>query len=93
MSSFDINNVDNIKHNIEIWSEKHGKKKNTLISGWNIDIHILKKHLLDIKKKKGCNGTIKKDNTVLLQGEHINYIYTYLLENSIKSEDINIKYI
>ena len=91
MSSFELIDMSHTKYNIEIWIEKFGRKKNTLISGWGVELSELKKHINNIKKKKGCNGTIRKDGTFLLQGDHVNYMYDYLLENSITSDEINIK--
>jgi translation initiation factor 1 (eIF-1/SUI1) len=91
------NNIDN-RVNIEIWVEENRKKKNTFISGWNLSDVLLKEHIKIIKKKKGCNGTLKilEDNNItkkviLLQGDHISYIKTYLIEQDINSNDIHIR--
>ena len=45
--------------NITIWVESRGRKKNTYIKGWNISEEIMKDHLKTIKKKNGCNGSVK----------------------------------
>ena len=103
--NFESLNTDNIKTNniinntkIEIWIETSGRKKNTFISGWNINNNELKNHLKYIKKKNGCNGTIKditidsiKKIVILLQGDHVDYIYNYLIQNGITNTDIYIK--
>ena len=36
---------------IEIWVEVNGRKKNTYISGWNLNLTNLKEHLTFIKAK------------------------------------------
>jgi translation initiation factor 1 (eIF-1/SUI1) len=85
---------------IEIWVETNGRKKNTYISGWNIPEEQLKEHLKTIKKKNGCNGTIKEipneTNTELLkvlqlQGDHSEYINQYLITHSIDPNNIRTK--
>jgi translation initiation factor 1 (eIF-1/SUI1) len=74
---------------IEIWLESTGRKKNTFISGWNIQEKELKEHIKFIKKKNGCNGTIKdkmKENSqtiIQLQGNHIEYMKKYLIDIGI----------
>jgi translation initiation factor 1 (eIF-1/SUI1) len=94
------NNNNNLKKgiNIEIWLETYGRKKNTYISGWLLSNDELKEHIKIIKKKNGCNGTIKKyikdDNeieVVLLQGDHIKYITKYLNDLDISLENIYIR--
>jgi translation initiation factor 1 (eIF-1/SUI1) len=100
----EINNLENNigvnQHEIkiEIWVEKCGRKKNTFISGWNIDDITIKDHLRHIKKKKGCNGTVKKINidtlektVVLLQGDHTDYMHNYLISNNISKDSLHIK--
>jgi len=83
---------------IQIWSEEKGRKTETYISGWEIDEILLKTHLKNIKKNKGCNGSIKEkeinDNKVkviLLQGNHKDYIFKYLLNEGIDETSIEIK--
>ena len=94
------NNNNNLKNeiNIEIWVETNGRKKNTYISGWILPLEELKEHIKNIKKKNGCNGTIKKyinDNkeidVLLLQGNHIQFILTYLNELKIPQDSIHIR--
>lgn len=85
---------------IEIWVEANGRKKNTYVSGWDIPDEQLKEHLRTIKKKNGCNGTIKEipneTNTQLLkviqlQGDHSEYINQYLISHSVDPNNIRIK--
>ncbi len=76
---------------IEIWVENMGRKKNTYISGWSIDIEDLKNHLKNIKKKNGCNGSIKNNNIVQLQGDHTDYMTEYIINTGIDSNNIIIK--
>lgn len=82
--------------NIEIWVEQNGRKKNTYISGWETD--DLKMHLKIIKKKNGCNGTIKSLSNNLdiiqvmqLQGDQTEFVKKYIIEQGIESKNIRIK--
>ncbi len=90
-------NNNNLMDIIEIWTEERGRKSNTFISGWNIDDVQLKEHLKIIKKKKGCNGSIKeivkdvgKVKVMQLQGKLKDYLFEYLKENGINDDAINI---
>jgi translation initiation factor 1 (eIF-1/SUI1) len=85
----DIFNVDSSL--IEIWVEANGRKKNTYISGWNINLNEMKKHLTFIKKKNGCNGSIKNNDTLHLQGDHIEFMSKYLIDNGCDKNNIIIK--
>lgn len=85
---------------IEIWVEANGRKKNTYVSGWDIPEEQLKEHLKTIKKKNGCNGTIKEIpnetsteviKVIQLQGDHSEYINQYLVSHSVDSNNIRIK--
>lgn len=91
MNPFEENNIINTNIQIEIWLEINGRKKNTFISGWNIPINELKDHIKNIKKKNGCNGTIKSNNLIQLQGDHIDYIIDYINNTGISDEFIKIK--
>jgi translation initiation factor 1 (eIF-1/SUI1) len=94
--SFDLNsNSSNI---IEIMIEERGKKADTYVYGWNIDDDTLKIHLKTIKKKRGCNGSIKeivKENgpikVMQLQGNVKDFVISYLKENGISEDNIKIK--
>jgi translation initiation factor 1 (eIF-1/SUI1) len=83
---------------IEIWVERRGRKKNTYLSGWDLEKSELKNHLKTLKKSLGCNGCIKnittdkEDIKVLhLQGDRVNDLNTYLLKNSVTEESITIR--
>jgi translation initiation factor 1 (eIF-1/SUI1) len=101
LNALNNNNCNNIllsDYNIEIWIERHGKKKNTFISGWEIPQDEIKKHIQYLKKKNGCNGTYKKItinsseiNVIVLQGDHIDFILNYLVSNNIDLSNIHIK--
>jgi translation initiation factor 1 (eIF-1/SUI1) len=97
-ANFNTINTTSIDYKIEIWLETMGRKKNTYISGWNISENEVKEHLKYIKKKNGCNGTIKKNINdtnekivILLQGDHRYYMYDYLHNQGINQEYIHIK--
>jgi translation initiation factor 1 (eIF-1/SUI1) len=85
--------------NIELWVEVNGRKKNTYILGWELDKSELKDHLRTIKKKKGCNGTIKNIKTeehgevsvLQLQGNHMDYVKEYIINTGISSDNIKTK--
>ena len=94
--SFDLNN--NSSNIIEIWIEERGKKSDTYVHGWNIDDATLKSHLKTIKKKNGCNGSIKEIvketgsiKVMQFQGNIKDYIIHYLKENGISEDNIKIK--
>ena len=102
MNPFEENIIitNNLKNeiNIDIWIENFGRKKNKYISGWILSDLELKEHLKNIKKKNGCNGTLKKyikDNNeidiLMLQGNHIQYMVKYLNDLNISLDNIHIK--
>ena len=83
---------------IEIWLEVNGRKKNTFISGWNLSDTELKDHIKIIKKKNGCNGTLKEitisekiEKVIQLQGDHVEYIQEYLKLQMIDCSLIRVK--
>jgi translation initiation factor 1 (eIF-1/SUI1) len=83
---------------IEVWSETRGRKSDTFIYGWNIDDDELKNHLKNIKRSKGCNGSIKevtketgKIKVMHLQGNLKDYVVEYLIQNGIDMNNIKIK--
>ena len=73
---------------VEIWvSIDHGRK-NTFISGLVYDEANMKEHVKNLKKKHGCNGTLKKVEEkciIQLQGDHIDNICSYFEELGIKN--------
>jgi len=76
-------NIVNIEEKVEIWVAVFKGKKNTYISGLLYQESEMKDHLKNIKKKHGCNGSIKtsEENStkliIQLQGDHINHICDY----------------
>lgn len=79
-------NNNTIKLNkVELWLEINGKRKNTYLSGLNFETDTLKEHLKNLKKKHGCNGSLKElsidgeiKEVLQLQGDHIDNIQSYL---------------
>ena len=103
MNPFEENNeldITEIKL-IEIWVEINGRKKNTYVAGWNLSELELKEHIKLIKKKNGCNGTLKEliangknsetIKVIQLQGDHVDYLKTYLKEQDIDQNLIRIR--
>lgn len=98
--SNEANETNMVEDLIEIWVEVNGKKKNTYVYGWKLDLSLLKEHLRTIKKKKGCNGTIKKMErhesgglvqVLQFQGDHSDYVNEYLQANGVNESIIKIK--
>jgi translation initiation factor 1 (eIF-1/SUI1) len=94
--SFDDNDFDDSK--IIIFSEKNGRKSNTYIVDWNIEKEEMKNHLKNLKKKYGCNGSIKmklfqgdEKNALHLQGELKSEVKDYILSQNINEDKIEIK--
>lgn len=93
-------NTLTLANNINIWCDVIKGKKNTYISDWNINDNELKDHIKFMKKKYGCNGTLKElvnhvDETsvkvVQLQGDHIKSVVEYLKTVGIDSSLIKVK--
>jgi len=99
MNPFDENEENEVNKttSIEIWIEINGRKKNTYVAGWNLSEPELKEHIKAIKKKNACNGTLKEISNngdkselikvIQLQGDHIDYMKEYLINQDI---DVNI---
>ena len=103
--SFEDNNINfdenNLENNLEdnkiiIFTEQRGRKTNTYIIDWNID--NIKEHLKNLKRKHGCNGSIKKINyqgeeieVLHLQGNWKKEVKNYLLELNILENNIEVK--
>ena len=97
----DNNTVQNTKESVvNIWIVTTGRKKNTYISGWNVTEAELKEHLKAIKKKNGCNGTVKTiqnestnedEITLQLQGEHVDYVRDYMIQQGVDEDNIHVK--
>jgi translation initiation factor 1 (eIF-1/SUI1) len=93
-NNFLLNNTSNI----ELWVEERGKKADTYIHGLPFDDNTIKEHLKIIKKKFGCNGSIKtliKDTGNIkvfhVQGNHKFNLISYLLNIGIDKDSIIIK--
>lgn len=97
MNPFDNEETNTIKivSKVEIWVGIEKGRKNTFISGLKFTEKDMKEHIKNLKKKHGCNGSLKKDDenpeimTIQLQGDHIDNICTYF--NEIGITDIIIK--
>lgn len=83
---------------IEIWIEERGRKADTYISGLPFNDNTIKEHLKVIKKKYGCNGSIKmltKETGNIkvfhVQGNHKLNLISYLLDIGIDKDSIIIK--
>jgi translation initiation factor 1 (eIF-1/SUI1) len=94
-NEFDTDLVDS---NITIFSEQHGRKKNTYVVGWDIKKEEMKEHLKTLKRKYGCNGSIKMKNyqgedveSMHLQGEWKEEVKAYLEDHGINSNNIEVK--
>jgi translation initiation factor 1 (eIF-1/SUI1) len=92
------NNIIFNEMNIEIWVEQNGQKKNTYISGWDIPNNELSSHLKIVKKKNGCNGTIKtlsngseKIQVMQFQGDQSEFIKNYIINQGVNINNICIK--
>lgn len=86
------------KDDIIIFSEKNGRKTNSYLIKWDIDKNEKKEHLKNLKRKHGCNGSIKIKNfqgtdyeSIHLQGDFKEEIKEYLLSKNINEETIEIK--
>ena len=49
------------------------------------------KVIQNIKRKHGCNGTLKNDKLLMFQGNQINNIKDYIINNGIDINNIHIK--
>lgn len=94
-----ITNTTTAQKPIYIWIEKMGRKHNTYVSGWEITDDDLKEHLKIIKKKNGCNGSIKEmivdgnslERVMQLQGDHADYVNHFIIDTGIDASLIHIK--
>jgi translation initiation factor 1 (eIF-1/SUI1) len=93
----DTNKLIN-QNNIEIWTESRGRKTDTYIYGLLYNDEELKQHLKIVKKKFGCNGSIKEilresDNIQVfhIQGNHKNNMIAYLIDLGFSKEQLIIK--
>ena len=82
---------DSGNQKIIIWLEKRGRKSNTYLKNWLDDEKELKQHNKNLKKKLGCNGSVKMkeiDNNKKLIF-HLQGDRTYELTEYLKKEGIN----
>jgi translation initiation factor SUI1 len=92
-------NIETTETPIYIWVEQSGRKYNTYVSGWNIDNDTIKEHLKTIKRKNGCNGSIKDmevngnsiERVIQLQGDHVDYVKQFIITTGINESQIYIK--
>ena len=80
---------------ITIFGEQAGKRSNTYVVGLNIDDTLRKEYVKTLKKKHGCNGSIKKIKyddieqiVIQLQGNQITKVHTFLKEIGVKQKII-----
>lgn len=88
--TFDEDNI------VTLTIESRGRKSNCYITGLPFEKDVLKEHLKTLKKKFGCNGSVKNftvDNVEMLaihlQGQHRDKIIEYFESQSIT--DIVVK--
>lgn len=87
------NELLKINQNIEIWSEARGRRLDSYISGLPYNDDQLKIYLKDIRKKKGCNGSIKmleigdvnEIKVLHLQGNQKIYLLDYFTNLGLKN--------
>ncbi len=86
-----INVEDSI---IEVYIEKRRfGKKYSIIKGLSGKKEDLKPLLKKLKSKLGCGGTLTGNNTIELQGDHLEDIKKILIsEGNIPEELIHLKY-
>lgn len=92
-------NTDASEKPIYIWVEQSGRKHNTYVTGWDIDDALIKEHLRTIKKKNGCNGSVKNmevsggsiERVMQLQGDHAAYVRDFITKTGIDASRIYIK--
>jgi translation initiation factor 1 len=78
--------IDKTNTTVTVWTEerRYGKQV-TLIEGFsgNIDVDSLETTL---KSNLGCGGTVREDNSILLQGEHTRRATNILEEDGLDVE-------
>ncbi len=92
-------NTDATESVIYVWVEQYGRKHNTYVSGWNISEVDIKEHMRTIKKKNGCNGSVKDmevdgnivKNVMQLQGDHAEYVKKFIIATGVPESSIYIK--
>mgnify|MGYP001291528280 CR=1 FL=1 len=82
------------ENDITIWKENRGRKINTYITGWNIDIEDLKSYQKEFKQSKGCNGSIKSDEDtpkLHFQGDKVNEFIIFMISKGVNEDTITLK--
>lgn len=83
------------KSNITIWKESRGRKTNTYITGWNLTQDELKQYLKEFKQTKGCNGSLKNDESegfkLHFQGDKIDDFIEFMISKGVDQESITVK--
>lgn len=73
--------------------KRNARKNITYLDGWNIDMGELKTHMKNLKKKYGCNGSVKKkDDKIIfqLQGDKSDELIEYLKNENINEDSIKV---
>ena len=73
--------------------KRNARKNITYLTGWELEIDDLKAHMKNIKKKYGCNGSVKKKvNKIifLLQGDKSKELIEYLKTEHISDNNIKL---
>lgn len=80
----DVDNFVNIQ-----MTQRNGRKCITTVSGLQMDKENLKSTCSIWKKSFSCNGSISKedDNSIILTGNQVDNIFTYLTKNNIVKEN------
>ena len=79
---------------IIIWKENRGKKINTYITGWNLELDELKQYLKLFKQQKGCNGSVKIEDDkpkLQFQGDKVDDFIQFMISRGIDEKIITIK--
>ena len=83
--------------NVTIWKEQSGRKTNTYVTGWNIDINEMKDYVKVFKNKNGTNGSIKNYDDggvqklkIQLQGDYVDKFFNFLVEKGVNEDNIII---
>ena len=82
------------ENDITIWKENRGRKINTYITGWNLELDELKQYLKQFKQTKGCNGSIKVEEGVKklhFQGDKIDDFIEFMKSKGVDEDNITIK--
>ena len=82
-----------VGNKLEIRVVKNGRKSVTYLDGWELEKEELKAHMKELKKKHGCNGSVKEKNdkvVFMLQGDKSDELIEYLKKVGINEGDIKL---